>query len=74
MCEKRSVCRLVGEPLELLTSSESGLVRLIKDIDAARKTLHLEFYIWAEGGLADEVGNAVLRGLKARRDLSHSAR
>jgi cardiolipin synthase A/B len=50
-----------GNRLELLASSECGLVRLIKDIDAARKSLHLEFYIWAEGGLADEVAHAVLR-------------
>ena len=53
-----------GNRVEFLTSSEQGLVRLIKDIDEARQTCHLEFYIWAEGGLADEVGKAVLRAAK----------
>ena len=62
MCEKMIGMPVTsGNRLELLPSSESGLVRLIKDIDAARKSLHLEFYIWAEGGLADEVAQAVLR-------------
>ena len=62
MCEKMIGMPVTsGNRVELLTSSESGLVRLIKDIDAARKSLHLEFYIWAEGGLADEVAQAVLR-------------
>ncbi len=59
-----------GNRLEFLTSSESGLVRLVQDIDAAKQTCHLEFYIWAEGGLADEVALAVLRaaarGVKCR--------
>ena len=53
-----------GNRVEFLISSEQGLVRLIKDIDEARQTCHLEFYIWAEGGLANEVGEAVLRAAK----------
>ncbi len=50
-----------GNRFDFLTSSESGLVRLVKDIDAAQQTCHLEFYIWGEGGLADEVAQSVLR-------------
>lgn len=52
---------MAGNRLEFLTSSEAGLVRLVKDIDEATTTCHLEFYIWGEGGLADDVANAVLR-------------
>jgi cardiolipin synthase len=65
MCETTiGIPARAGNHVEFLTSSEQGLVRLIKDIDEAQKTCHLEFYIWAEGGLADEVGNAVLRAAK----------
>jgi cardiolipin synthase len=34
---------------------------MISDIERAEKFCHLEFYIWTEGGLADEVGAALLR-------------
>ena len=34
---------------------------LVADIDAARRTVHLEFYIWAAGGDADHVVEALLR-------------
>lgn len=62
MCQKMiGMPVTLGNRLDFLTSSESGLVRLIKDIDAAQQTCHLEFYIWGEGGLADEVAHAVLR-------------
>src|SRR5579863_10381624 len=50
-----------GNRLEFLTDSETGLRSLLKDIDEAKKTCHLEFYIWEAGGLADEIGAAVLR-------------
>jgi cardiolipin synthase A/B len=65
MCETTiGIPARAGNRLEFLSSSEQGLVRLIKDIDEAEKTCHLEFYIWGEGGLADEVGHAVLRAAK----------
>jgi cardiolipin synthase len=35
------------------------------DIDRAKKLCHLEFYIWTEGGMADEVGSALLRAAAA---------
>ena len=34
---------------------------MISDIDNAERFCHLEFYIWAEGGMADEVGAALLK-------------
>jgi cardiolipin synthase len=59
---------LAGNDLELLTSAESTLRALLIDIDAARSSLHLEFYIWHPGGLADEVAAAVERA--ARRGVT----
>jgi len=50
-----------GNRLELLGKWEPALRAIIRDIDAAETTCHLEFYIWNEGGLADEVGQALIR-------------
>jgi cardiolipin synthase A/B len=52
---------LSGNELQLLTSAEAVLRSIVKDVDSARSTLHLQFYIWQAGGLADEVVDAVVR-------------
>ncbi|MBT8368437.1 MAG: cardiolipin synthase, partial [Deltaproteobacteria bacterium] len=52
---------LTGNRLELLDAAEPILRAMISDIDRAEKFCHLEFYIWTEGGMADEVGEALLR-------------
>ena len=52
---------LCGNRLQLLDAAEPILRSLISDIDRAEKFCHLEFYIWTEGGLADEVAAALLR-------------
>ena len=52
---------LSGNCLELLDAAEPILRAMVSDIDRAEKFCHLEFYIWTEGGLADEVGAALLR-------------
>jgi cardiolipin synthase len=52
---------LSGNRLQLLDAAEPILRSMIKDIDRAKKLCHLEFYIWTEGGIADEVGAALLR-------------
>jgi cardiolipin synthase len=52
---------LSGNRLKLLDAAEPILRTLISDIDRAQKFCHLEFYIWMEGGMADEVGAALLR-------------
>ncbi|MBW2427832.1 MAG: PLDc N-terminal domain-containing protein, partial [Deltaproteobacteria bacterium] len=52
---------LSGNRLELLDAAEPILQAMISDINRAKKFCHLEFYIWTEGGLADEVGAALLR-------------
>ena len=62
----RLIGAVVGIPtfpdnrLQLLDSTEAVFRSLIADIDAARRTCHLEFYIWNLGGLADDVADALL--------------
>jgi cardiolipin synthase len=52
---------LCGNRLQLLDAAEPILRTMISDIDGAKRFCHLEFYIWTEGGMADEVGAALLR-------------
>lgn len=52
---------LPGNDLELIEDADTFFHALIKDIDQAQSSCFLEFYIWEEGGLADEVANAVIR-------------
>jgi cardiolipin synthase len=52
---------LSGNRLQLLDTAEPILRSIIRDIDHAVRFCHLEFYIWTEGGIADEVGAALLR-------------
>jgi cardiolipin synthase len=56
-----SVPALDGNRVELLNDWQSVFRSLIADIDRAQRTCHLEFYIWNEGGLADEVVQALVR-------------
>ena len=50
-----------GNELQLLDDAEGVFRSLIADIDAARHTCHMEFYLWNVGGTADEVASALLR-------------
>jgi len=52
---------LGGNRLQLLDSYPSIFSSVIEDIDSARHTCHLQFYIWHGGGLADQVGEALMR-------------
>lgn len=52
---------VAGTALELVSDTHEALRRLIADIDAARTTVDLEYYIWWPGGLADDVAEAVMR-------------
>jgi cardiolipin synthase A/B len=52
---------LSGNRLQLLDAAEPILRAIIEDIDRAARFCHLEFYIWTEGGMADDVGAALLR-------------
>lgn len=50
-----------GNALQLLAGADATFDALIADIDASRRTCHLEFYIWNDGGRADEVAEALVR-------------
>lgn len=50
-----------GNELTLIETADSFFNDLIIDIDQAKISCFLEFYIWQEGGLADKVAEALLR-------------
>lgn len=53
-----------GNRLQLLDEAEVTLRSIIADVDNAKSTCHMEFYIWQVGGTADEVGAALIRAAK----------
>ena len=55
---------IAGNKIELFTNSLDILQDFIDEINRAQKTLHLEFYIWALGGDADRVGEALIAAAK----------
>ena len=55
---------IAGNKIELHTNSLNILQEFIDEINQAKKTLHLEFYIWALGGAADRVGEALIAAAK----------
>ena len=55
---------IAGNQIELFTNSLSILQYFIDEINQAKNTLHLEFYIWALGGDADRVGEALIAAAK----------
>lgn len=52
---------LTGNRLDLQSDSESIFQTLIAEIDAARESCDLQFYIWAPGGRVDDVAAALKR-------------
>lgn len=52
---------LGGSTLVLHDGAEGILRAIIGDIDLAHESVHMAFYIWNEGGTADDVGEALLR-------------
>jgi cardiolipin synthase A/B len=52
---------LPGNDIELIDNWQSVFRRLEVDIDAAKRSCHLEFYIWQVGGEVDRVMAALLR-------------
>ncbi|MGF1691799.1 cardiolipin synthase [Photobacterium kagoshimensis] len=71
LCENRlGIPSLVGNSLSLQDSPQTILRSIIDDIKQAQLSIHLEFYIWHPGGLADEVGVALIdaakRGLRVK--------
>jgi cardiolipin synthase len=57
-----------GNRLALTSDTLAILPAIAADIDAARRSVLVEFYIWAEGGLTGEVLEALIRA--ARRGVS----
>ncbi len=53
-----------GNHLELIEAPEQIMRSIIQDIDNAKSTCHLQFYIWHEGGTADDVVSAIIRAAK----------
>lgn len=56
-----------GSHLEIFDDAVGTLQAIAGEIDTAKKTVLLEFYIWNEGGAADEVLEAIIRA--ARRGV-----
>lgn len=50
-----------GNRLELASDTLDTLARIAADIDAAKASVLMEFYIWQEGGLTHEVLQALIR-------------
>lgn len=63
----RQACRLIGIPamnhndLELITSPDQIMHSILTDIEQSTSTCHLQFYIWQDGGTADEISQALIR-------------
>ncbi|MEN8198829.1 MAG: cardiolipin synthase [Thermodesulfobacteriota bacterium] len=53
-----------GNQMELIEDPERIMRFIISDIDKAESTCHMQFYIWHEGGTADEVVAALVRATK----------
>ncbi|MFH1629063.1 MAG: cardiolipin synthase [Pseudomonadota bacterium] len=50
-----------GNELQLMDDFESVFESIIADLNRAKRTCHLEFYIWYAGGMADRVVEALIR-------------
>jgi len=53
-----------GNKMHLMDHFESVFAAIIEDVDQAKSTCHLEFYIWTVGGKADDVAKALIRAAK----------
>ena len=50
-----------GNNLELFSDTQAILAGIVRDVDAAKSSVLMEFYIWNEGGGADDVLEAIIR-------------
>lgn len=55
---------VLGNRFELASDTQQILASFVRDIDGARSSVLMEFYIWNEGGAADDVLEAVIRAAK----------
>lgn len=61
MAGSATVC---GSSFEMFADTREILQAIARDVDAAEKSVLMEFYIWNAGGLANEVLEAVIRAAK----------
>lgn len=52
---------LPGNRLELLDGAEALFASLLDDVERARERVHMQFYIWCDGGRSDEIAAALVR-------------
>jgi len=50
-----------GSSLQLFSNTQKVLTTIAREVDQAESSILMEFYIWNEGGTADEVLEAVIR-------------
>lgn len=55
---------MAGNDLEIIEKPELIMRAIIRDINAAQSTCHLQFYIWHQGGTADDVVTALIQAAK----------
>lgn len=53
-----------GSSFQLYSDTREVLEQIAQDVEAAQTSVLMEFYIWNEGGLADNVLDAVIRAAK----------
>ncbi|MCG8544556.1 MAG: cardiolipin synthase [Alphaproteobacteria bacterium] len=53
-----------GSQASLISDPQDCLLQIASDIEAAQTSVLMEFYIWSEGGAADDVLEAVIRAAK----------
>jgi len=51
---------LAGNCVDLLPDSDTGLLRLLDDINAAERKVHLQFYIWQVGERPNQISEALM--------------
>ncbi|QYJ84552.1 cardiolipin synthase [Shewanella mesophila] len=71
LCDSQlTIPSLSGNNLELQYTPTQILSSIAKDIEAAKHSINMEFYIWYPGGLADDIAialiNAAQRGVKVK--------
>lgn len=65
LCRKRlSIPCLMGNELHLLDNATTAMRQVVEDIDEANDSIKMVFYIWHNGGLVDEVKEALIRAQK----------
>ncbi|WP_413110439.1 cardiolipin synthase [Thaumasiovibrio sp. DFM-14] len=68
LCENNlNIPSLSGNTLTLLTAPDEIMQSILQDIRAAQHYIHLEFYIWHPGGMANDIGAALIQA--ARRGV-----